>query len=221
MKKNKFITIIIAIILIVFSFFNSSNGEYRVIRVVDGDTIVVDFEGKDERLRLIGIDTPESVHPDKTRNVREGEIASDYTKSKLEGKSVKLEFDVEERDQYGRLLAYVWINDEMFNRVLLEEGYASVATFPPNVKYVDDFIKLERQAKKAKRGFWGDYEEGQEEVEIEEEVLGKYKGSKNGDKYHLGNYDHPGKIAPKNIIWFNSIEDAERKGYKPCGICFK
>ena len=76
----------------------------KVKRVVDGDTLVVDLNGQEERVRLIGVDTPESVHPDDTKNIEAGKIASDFTKSKLEGKEVELEFDVQERDHYGRLL---------------------------------------------------------------------------------------------------------------------
>ena len=128
---------------------------YSVNRVVDGDTIKIDYNGKEESVRLIGIDTPESVHSNKEKNTKEGLIASQFTKDKLEGKDVFLEFDVQERDQYGRLLAYVWIDGEMFNKVLLREGYAQVATFPPNVKYQDDFIKLQNHAIENNIGFWG------------------------------------------------------------------
>lgn len=133
---------------------NSNIKRYKVTRVVDGDTIKVDFNGKEESVRLIGIDTPESVNPDASKNVLEGKIASDYTKSRLEGKEVELEFDVQERDRYGRLLAYVWIGGEMFNKTLLSEGYAQVATFPPNVKYVDEFIEFQRRARENNKGFW-------------------------------------------------------------------
>ena len=111
-----------------------TTGLYKVIRVVDGDTIVINYEGKNEKLRFIGVDTPESVHPDKTKNTSYGKLAAEYTKGKLLGKSVRLEFDVEKTDKYGRLLAYVYLDDKMFNKTLLEEGYAKVATFPPNVR---------------------------------------------------------------------------------------
>lgn len=130
-------------------------GKYKVIRVVDGDTIIVDFNGKEERVRMIGIDTPESVHPDAEKNVEEGKISSNFTKEKLESKEVALEFDVQDRDQYGRLLAYVWIGGEMFNKTLLQEGYAQTSTFPPNVKYVGEFTELERIAREANKGLWG------------------------------------------------------------------
>lgn len=132
---------------------------YPVVRVVDGDTIVVEIDGAEEKVRLIGIDTPESVHPDSDRNVEYGKIASAYTEESLEGKAVSLEFDVEERDQYGRLLAYVYLDGQMFNEVLLAKGHAVVATYPPNVKYVDRFIELQTQARESGLGLWATEEE--------------------------------------------------------------
>lgn len=114
-------------------------------RVVDGDTIVVKINGKKEKVRLIGVDTPESVHPDQSRNTPEGKIASQFTKDHLEGKYVRLETDVQERDKYGRLLAYVYLGDEMFNKTLLKEGLARLMTIPPNVKYVDEFKAVQAE----------------------------------------------------------------------------
>lgn len=140
------------------SFDNSKNvlelNEYNVVRVIDGDTIVVDFNGQNEKVRLIGVDTPESVHPNERKNTEEGVLTSNYTKERLSGKSVKLEFDVQERDKYGRLLAYVYIDDYMYNKELLEKGYAKIATYPPNVKYVEEFEVLQLKAREAKVGLW-------------------------------------------------------------------
>lgn len=219
--NNKLISIVSMLLVALVLFSTNKNTGHRVIRVVDGDTIIVAYEEKEERVRLIGIDTPESVHNDERKNTDEGKIASDFTKAKLEGKYVDLEFDVERRDQYDRLLAYVWLEDEMFNRVLLEEGYAKTVVFPPNIKYLDDFKILERQAKEDKKGLWATRDLFDEKTEtLGDKISGKYKASKNGDKYHLGNYSHDGQISPKNIIWFDSIKEAEKKGYKPCGICF-
>ena len=107
-------------------------------------------------MELIGIDTPESVHPDEEKNSKYGEQASEYTKQLLEGKTVKLEFDVEEKDSYGRLLAYVYVDDIMVNKKLLEEGLAQIATYPPNVKYVDEFTKIQEEARENKKGFWAE-----------------------------------------------------------------
>lgn len=128
---------------------------YMVTGVVDGDTFKVEYEGKIEKVRLIGVDTPESVHSNKEKNSEYGVEASDYTKSLIEGKQVILEFDVSQKDQYGRLLAYVYLeNGEMLNKVLLEKGYAQVATYPPNVKYVEEFKEIQKQARENKVGFW-------------------------------------------------------------------
>ena len=219
-KGKKIISLGIALLALIFGLINQNlnDGKYRVVRVVDGDTLIIEMEDKEERVRLIGVDTPESVHPDASKNVETGKIASDFTKSRLEGEYIELEFDVQERDRYGRILAYVWHDGEMYNKVLLREGYAQVATFPPNVKYVEDFTQLEKEAREAKRGLWAELpDEPVDEVKTE----GKYKASKNSDKYHLADYTHAGEISPENLIWFDSKEEAEAKGYKPCGICFK
>lgn len=107
-----------------------------VERVVDGDTLIVHVGGQRERVRMIGINTPESVKETKERNTPEGVLASDFSKLKLSDKDIYLEFDEAVRDQYDRLLAYVWLEDgSMFNRTLLQQGYAELMTVPPNTKY--------------------------------------------------------------------------------------
>lgn len=121
--------------------------EATVTRVVDGDTIKINYQGNEETVRMIGIDTPESVHPDNSKNTEAGRKASNYTKERLDGKTIKLEFDVAERDKYGRLLAYVWINDKMYNMELLENNMAELMTVPPNVKYESEFQKAKKEAK--------------------------------------------------------------------------
>ncbi len=134
---------------------NISSELYKVVRVVDGDTLIIDYNGTEERVRLIGVDTPESVHPDEEKNTEFGTTASNFSKELLTDKYVKIELDVQERDQYGRILAYVYLDDVMVNKILLEEGYAKVATYPPNVKYVDDFTAIQEEARNNKKGLWG------------------------------------------------------------------
>lgn len=130
--------------------------KYTVTRVVDGDTIVLS-QGEDSfKVRLIGVDTPESVHPNKEKNTEFGKIANNYTKEKLLNKEVALELDVQETDKYGRILAYVYIDGVMFNKMLLQSGMAKIATYPPNVKYVEEFKVLEKQARENKVGLWSD-----------------------------------------------------------------
>ncbi|MFN2524786.1 MAG: thermonuclease family protein [Actinomycetota bacterium] len=124
-----------------------------VSRVIDGDAIEVLLRGQTTDVRLIGIDTPETVHPSVGVECY-GPAASRFTERRLEGRQVTLEFDVERKDRYGRTLAYVWTGGELFNRVLVASGFAQVSTYPPNVQYVDRFLGAERNARAAGRGLW-------------------------------------------------------------------
>ncbi len=124
-----------------------------VTRVNDGDTVEARFGGRIIHVRLIGIDTPETVHPAEPVQCF-GQAASDFTTRSLEGERVRLEFDVEHTDRYGRTLAYVWLHGTLFNEVLVREGYAQVSTYPPDVKYVDRFLVAQRFARNNDRGLW-------------------------------------------------------------------
>jgi micrococcal nuclease len=126
------------------------------VRVVDGDTVVVRIAGRDETVRLIGIDTPETVKPDAPVECF-GHEASDHTTALLPvGAEVRLVRDVEARDDYGRLLAYVYrAADDLFvNLDLVEAGYARPLTIPPNVAHADDMVDAARRAEEADRGLW-------------------------------------------------------------------
>ncbi len=127
-----------------------------VERVVDGDTILADIFGRSETVRLIGIDTPETVAP--TRPVEcYGPEASAFLQALLpEGAAVTLLLDAEARDVYGRLLAYVIRDDGLFvNHEMLYQGYAAELSFAPNLHYSDLFAKAEASAIRAQRGLWG------------------------------------------------------------------
>lgn len=199
--------------------------KYKVVRVVDGDTIIISMNGKDERLRLIGVDTPESVHPDSSKNIPEGKIASDYVKELIEGKEVGVEFDVQERDKYGRLLAYVYSGDMMLNKHLLEEGYARLSTFPPNVKYVDDFTKIQTKSREGNKGFWKNGVHSQDgnhkdkNSEQQRKLSGKFIGSIQSDKFHKPTCRWAKSIKSHNETWFSDVNDALNQGYSPCGVC--
>lgn len=136
---------------------NESSGrifEAEVVKVVDSDTINVKFNGSEETVRMLLIDGPETVHPDKPVQPY-GREASDFAKEMLTDKTVRLELDVSDRDKYGRLLAYVWIDDRMYNELILERGLARVAyVYPPNVKYVDRFREIQAKAQKKGIGIW-------------------------------------------------------------------
>ena len=135
--------------------------EAEVVRVVDGDTIRVRLGDRIEKVRYIGVNTPELHHPQRGpgRDIDPGgREAADVNRELVwglaSGKHVRLEFDVRERDRYGRLLAYVWIDDVMVNAELVRRGYAQVMTVPPNVRYQSLFLSLERTARETGRGLW-------------------------------------------------------------------
>ncbi len=127
--------------------------EGRVVRVVDGDTIHVRVGDRVEKIRYIGVNTPEIHHPTKGEEPG-GRAASEINHRLVAGKRVRLELDVQQRDRYGRLLAYVWVAETMVNAELVRLGYAQVMTIPPNVRYQDLFLRLQRDAREAGRGLW-------------------------------------------------------------------
>lgn len=142
--------------------FNYDN--ILVSRVVDGDTLLLESK---EYVRLIGIDTPEMHESNKlnrdaqrsgqnTEAIKQlGRQSYEFTKKLVQGKRVRLEFDVERYDKYKRILAYAYLEDGTFvNARIIQEGYASVMTYPPNVKYADLFLKLYQEARQNRRGLW-------------------------------------------------------------------
>jgi micrococcal nuclease len=124
-----------------------------VVRVVDGDTIHVRLADRLEKVRYIGVNTPEVHHPSKGAEPG-GTEARAMNRHLVEGKRVRLELDVQARDRYGRLLAYVWVGATMVNAELVRLGYAQVMTIPPNVRHQALFVKLQRDAREAGRGLW-------------------------------------------------------------------
>jgi len=157
--------------------YHSENGKFTVPfgksydytniyvkRAVDGDTLLLE---NGERVRLIGIDTPEmhessKLYRDSQRTGQDtgaiqklGRRAYEFTKNLVEGKRVSLEFGVEKYDKYNRLLVYVYLKDGTFvNAEIVKQGYASLMTIPPNVKYADLFLKLYHEARENRRGLW-------------------------------------------------------------------
>jgi micrococcal nuclease len=148
-------------------------GPFPVTPVVDGDTIELEIPDaalgimRAERVRLIGIDTPETVHPDREPEPF-GPEASAFAKDLLEDREVMLELDVEPRDRFGRLLAYVYLEDAdgawswggrhftQANLAIMQSGLAQTLTIPPNVRYVDLYLEALREAREAGRGMWAE-----------------------------------------------------------------
>lgn len=136
------------------------------VRVVDGDTIVVDRGRGYEHIRLIGIDAPESVHPDPFRNSEDGRLAAAFLKTLLIDTSILyLDIDQSDTDKYDRLLRYVWltkpnrkddaqVRESMVNAILLLNGYAVNVTIPPDVEYALKFVDYVREARENNAGLW-------------------------------------------------------------------
>ncbi len=123
---------------------------FKVTRVIDGDTI--EIEGG-EHIRYIGIDTPETVDPRKPVQCF-GLEASAKNKELVEGKTVRLEKDITDRDKYNRLLRYIWVGDIFINLELVKQGFAYSYSYPPDIKYQDQIVKAQQEARQAKRGLW-------------------------------------------------------------------
>jgi len=158
-------TIILALFLTCVSFLSGVNGALsadvgkgagntvRVKKIYDGDTIGAVLDGHFEKIRLIGVDTPEMEQRPW------GGKARKYLESLLAGSNsrVSLEYDIERRDKYGRILAYIWIQDgRMLNEEMLKNGFAVLFTCPPNVKYVVRFRAAQDKARDNKIGIWGE-----------------------------------------------------------------
>ena len=207
-----------------------AEGEYHVVRVVDGDTIIVTprnsrprdapdalaaREPAEARVRLLGIDTPETKHPYKPVQFF-GHEASQFNSSIVEGKQVILEYDAGRRDRYNRLLAYVYVGDMFVNAELVAQGYAQTATYAPNVRYQELFLYLQKQAREAGMGLWSrSYPADDTTVRSG----GKYLGSKKSDVYHYPGCKWAMKISTDNAIWFDSAAQARAAGYRPCRVC--
>lgn len=125
-----------------------------VTRVVDGDTVEARIGGDVEDVRLIGVDTPETVKPG-TPVQCFGPRASHFSKARLSGERVRLVFGVERRDVYGRLLAYLYLDGNLYNGVLLRRGLARTLTIPPNDRFAPRFERIQLAAARAGRGLWG------------------------------------------------------------------
>lgn len=192
--------------------------EYQVIRVIDGDTIVVESIGK---VRYIGVNTPEIHHP--TKGVEYyGKEAFLANRKLVEGKKVRLEYDVQQKDKYGRTLAYVYVRDLFINAKLLADGFAQVMTIPPNVKYTDSFLKLQREAQSAGKGLWGNKAKTASPAtamtDLADETVYYWVNTKS-HKFHRANCKWARRIKPANLTKSKNRNQLLQDGYTPCGAC--
>jgi micrococcal nuclease len=132
----------------------TASARYRVVEVLDGDTIVVSRGRTRDTVRLLGVDTPETRHPSKPVQCY-GPEASDYTTRRLAGRLVRLEDDVETHDVYGRHLAYVYVDGTRFEDELLGKGYARLLVIEPNHAHARTMLDEELNARREGRGLWG------------------------------------------------------------------
>lgn len=189
-RYNRKQIILTILILLVFLFFGGKDKFYEIfpslsyeetpqtvstteleavtlVRVVDGDTIVISKDGKEEKVRFLEVNTPESVHSDESKNNAYGDMASDYTKNKLSDVStIYLEYDKEKYDRYGRTLAYIWLKEDVdpsspedikahcLNAQLLMDGMAECVIYAPNDKNETLFRELEQTAINESTGLW-------------------------------------------------------------------
>lgn len=189
------------------------NGEMKatVKRVVDGDT----FETTaGDKVRLIGVDTPETVKPNHPVEPY-GKEASDYTKQLLTNQSIRLLYDIELRDRYGRLLAYVYLEDGTFvNEMLIRDGYARIMTIPPNVKHAELFLQAEQDAREKDRGLWAIEPNQQDDKDLPSPDK-KIKGNINakGEKiYHIPGSSHYERTHAE--VWFATEVEAKTAGFR-------
>jgi len=169
-----------------FTTKDSNKTKATVTRVIDGDTIEVKMDGNTEDVRLLLVDTPETKHPSKPVQPY-GPEASEFAKNTLSGKEVTLEFDGSKRDKYDRLLAYVWVNGNNFNKMLLAEGLARLAyVYEPPYTHYDAFMKAQTKAVNENKNIWSidgyvqddgfNSEVTQETDSTEEDTSGEYDG---------------------------------------------
>mgnify|MGYP001615920286 CR=1 FL=1 len=200
----------------------SKDTAYPVLKVVDGDTVKIDYEGKETTVRLIGVDTPETVHPSKPVEAK-GIEASNFTKNLLLGESIYLRFDGNRTDKYGRMLAYLYrAPDGLFvNLEIVRQGYGHAYTAFP-FQHIELFRAYERRAREASKGLWGDTAVTATESEASSPAIQAAPTAgedvtvyitRTGAKYHRAGC----RYLSKSQIPI-SLKDAKAR-YSPCSVC--
>ena len=179
--------------------------------IVNGNTLAL---SDGENVRLIGVAIPKTKHLSKSAEYIRKETSA-FTKRIAEGKEVRLEYDKQERDGHGKLLAYVYLLDgTLLNAEIIKQGYGQVDSQVP-FKYLKEFRNYKKEAREAKTGLWAAKSTKKEPKYIRE----YYMGAKNSTIYHKPNCSLIRKVNPLDRKMFNSVEDAVKAGYVPCKIC--
>ena len=213
MKKLIFTALLSLIIT-----FPAFAGQYQVLHVVDGDTIDIMYQGKKERIRMLCVDTPKSVHPDRSRNTPLGKEASAYTKRRLAGKKVDIELESKTRGKFGRLLAYVILDGENYNLELVREAWSKYYTkYGTSENHHAEFLAAEAAGKARGDRVWAAPSPAPDNQSTAPLAAGQYHGNVKSHKFHRpGCKDYDCKACTQT---FESREAAIAAGYTPCGIC--
>lgn len=179
----------------------------KVVGVTDGDTVtvVISSTGQPEKVRLIGIDTPEKGRPFYDE-------ATAMTRRLLLGKTVGMAKDVSQRDMYDRLLRFIWVGERLVNAELVRLGYATAYTYPPDVSKAELFVSMQQQARTAGRGLW-------KVAGNRARADGKYLASRKGKKFHRAGCRWAKRISERNLQAFDSAGEARDSGKTPCRTC--
>jgi micrococcal nuclease len=181
----------------------------KVTRVIDGDTAVL---AGGARVRFLGIDAPEMERDGRPADPLAQE-SKNFVAGLIQGKPVRLEYDRERYDRYGRLLAYLFLPDgAMVNAAVVRRGLARVYTQAPNLRYQDDLNAVQREAMAAGRGLW------QKPLAQQKSEL-YYLGNKNSLRLHRPDCPLAARMKPANRVRFNSLQEAYSQGYSPCRHC--
>lgn len=197
----------------------------KVLYAADGDTIWVDINGVEEKIRFVGVNTPELA---KDGNPAEfmAEEAKNFTSNALKDKEIYLEKDITDRDKYDRMLRYIWlkkptanptkedIEEKTLNGILVKNGYAYSNYYKPDTKYQKYLDKLEKTAQDKSLGIWSD---PTNPIISEEKVEEAYliKGNKNSKVYHLPEWDSYETVKEKNAVYFETEKEAQDAGFRP------
>jgi micrococcal nuclease len=182
----------------------------QVTAVVDGDTIRIDRDGRTQTVRLIGVDTPEirDRHRPSAPPQPFARESADFARRSLAGRAIRLEFERGERlDHYGRLLAYVFLDDgTFFNRELVRQGFARAYTRYP-FSFAKEFRAVQQEARAAQRGLWATLDQAS--------GRGPIIGNRNSRIYHRPDQEHYHDVAERNRVYFKSEAEAVDAGYEP------
>ncbi len=206
MRKYIFYSYVVFLYVLLSGWPSFAHEWFNVKWVNDGDTIVL-ADGRN--VRYIGINAPEIDHGSKKAEPY-GYKAKNYNKKMVLSTMIRLEIDKERYDQYGRLLAYIFLKDGKFvNKAMIEQGYAYLLPRRPNLRYNKVLLQSQRNAMSAKQGIWRNWKE-------KESV---YLGSRRSKRFHNKTCPFGKRIGKINKIFFSSKWDAFWAGYAPCKRC--